>query len=521
MVKRICTAFLAAVMLILPNVHALDVTTSFGERRLAERASENGLVPESLKNRFGGDITRLELCQLGLQTIRTAGQRTAAPQIDPNTFSDTQDEAVIKLAGYGVVSAKEDGTLGINDRVTRGEAADFLYKLSTTGALSAPYPTQLTAGEWEQEVDSQILDAVSWCVNTGILPLKDDGSFAPNERIGMQTALASINRIYTYSLGTTLNMTASGYPMLYANNPEELKNSTFERTKNTRRGVYTAKTTLQNRQIIDVEYYHWNYTGMTLVAGVAVTNNSDTDGSFTVLRNGTALGTETLDTTEECNVKYLNSEPMEEKTVAAGETVFALKTDYEKSLMINSRARIQANSPNLTVTTFVLYDRTAGPSFVPNLPRAADDAKGRTSALFPMSERNVVIDGSNTQLFTLCGNTARTWTINTGEFPNDPNSAIGGINGNGRKDRAHFLNGNYGTVYNLEIRDALGKILSIRPNDPGVEAARYLIYTEKDGWTPFVTSKDAPYQMPITSKIHDVKFLLLGGNSGNIGFCLA
>ncbi|MCB6366075.1 S-layer homology domain-containing protein [Intestinibacillus massiliensis] len=517
MKKEICAAALAACLLASPAL-AASAPSDWAKNDL-ERAVSSGLVPSGLVGEWQRPITRAEFCALAQQLAKSQKNGFALPKENP--FTDTDDENVLRLSAAGIVSGKSEGIFAPNDPLTRQEAATMLYRMTNTSVFPASYADQREQYAFAdlEQINHWADDGVAFCYRTGVMSGVGENRFDPEGVYTVEQAVITALRMQAYAASqqpTPLTMEAAGVPMLYANNPEILDPRKFEKY-----GIYTAKTTMPVGEPIDAEYYHWSYMGsyQPMILGVAVTNNGKRTAQVTIDKRGVGLGQNSMEVSRECYEQFYESGPQEEPaSIKPGETKLVVKDTLPGGTMINARVQLTAQSDGLSMKLVALKQEVAS-EFLDALPRGIDDGAGRTAGRFNFSERNVPVDASAVQYFTLCGNTAALWKLNPGEYPQERNADPLAVKDTGTAPFTYFLNGNFATTYNLKFKNAAGKTLLIRPNDPTVadKRALYLMWTEERGWYSAEASVKKPHEIELTGD-DEVRFLLLGGNYGNVGF---
>lgn len=517
--KKICAAALAACLLS-GTALAASAPSSWAINDV-ETAETAGLVPSSLADNWQRPITRAEFCALAQQLAQAEGNSYSLPTDNP--FTDTEDENVLRLSAAGIVSGKSEGIFAPDDPITRQEAATMLYRMTNTSVFPFSYTDQRETYDFSDlgSISSWASTGVAFCYRTGVMGGVGENQFDPNGLYTVEQAVITALRMQKYAAEqdpTPLTMTASGVPMLYSNNPEILDPRKFETY-----GIYTAKTTMPNGTPIDAEYYHWSYMGsyQPMILGVAVTNNGKKSATVTVEKRGVGLGTNPVKVSEQCYLDFYASEPQEDPiSVHAGETKLVVQDTLAGGTMINARYQLTGHADGLTMKLVALKQEVAS-QYLADLPRGIDDGAGRTAGLFNYSERNVPVDASALTNFTLCGNTAKLWKLNPGEYPQDRNTDPLAVKDTGTAPFSYFLNGNFATTYNLQFSNAAGKTLSIRPNDwtASKSTALYLLWTKDKGWFTAEASVAEPYTITLTGD-DQIRFLLLGGNYGNVGFRL-
>ena len=110
--KRWILCLLAAALLVLP-VGAYASQPSGWAAKGVQAATAAGLVPESLQTNYDAPITRAGFCALASALYIVWGEagqvRQQAPQ--PVSFTDCDDEAVLRCASLGIVNGVGEGPL--------------------------------------------------------------------------------------------------------------------------------------------------------------------------------------------------------------------------------------------------------------------------------------------------------------------------------------------------------------------------------------------------------------------------
>jgi hypothetical protein len=111
------------------------------DQNVAEKASEYGLIPDSLKSAdWTKPITRAEFAAVAVKLYENLTGKAATP-VSPNPFTDTNDAEVLKAYNIGVVNGMSATTFAPNDRLTREQMAAML-----TRALKSAYIDGWTLG---------------------------------------------------------------------------------------------------------------------------------------------------------------------------------------------------------------------------------------------------------------------------------------------------------------------------------------------------------------------------------------
>ncbi len=543
MKPKFCSAFLAVYLLFCPlsQVLAAEIPLTNDENTATaatdaipettapsawaaadiQRATDAGLVPDELLGAWQRPVTRLEFADLLTVLIRTRGYGFSTVTTE-NPFLDTDSENARRLCNLGVMTGTYFNTFSPDLPLTREAAAAAVFRLASTVTLPTPYPNQTAAYTYDDQSDlhSWASSAVSFCYRTGILTGIGENRFAPQQTLTVEQAVLLSLRLTQYAADmepTPLTMTAGSVPLLYSDNPEILTPNKFERS-----GIYTAETDLTDAQTMDVEYYHWNYMGsyQPMILGIAATNSGDTAATIDIVNRGVGMGTDATSVSEQCYQRFFLSKPQGTISLDAGQTKLILQDTLPGGAMLNARVRLTPHGDQLNIRLVALKALMAN-HFLPTLPRGIDDSNGRTAGVFSTSDRTASIDAAAVQNFTLCGNTTALRALNPGEFPQSVDDPLA-VSYHGKAHMAYYIDGNFSIVYHLNFKNAAGKTLYIRPNDPSAKAAvgHYFVRTALEGWHCVTGTVQSPVKIAL-SEDTSMDFLLLGGNYGNVGFHIA
>lgn len=521
MKKQLCAAGLAAWMT-LSGASALAASTpSAWAKNDIVTAISDRLVPDALQSNWQRPITRAEFCTLGTVLLTAQGHTFAALTGD-SPFTDTADEAVRRMHALGVVNGVTDTTFGPDAPITRQEAAAMLYRMTNSVALPTSYADERTPYAFadDDSIADWAKEAVTFCYRSGVMSGMGQNRFDPTSSYTVEQAVLTMLRLRSYATAqapTPITMTAEGVPMLYSNNPEGFVTRKFERG-----GLYTAQTELKVNQPTDIEFYHWNYMGsyQPMKVGVVVTNSGNLAAQVSVLRKGIGVGLDSIDVSAKCYLDFYADQQPETISVEKGESKLITSTTVPGGSLINARYQLSTTSEGLTMKIVALKQDMAS-EYLAKLPRGTDDGAGRTAGLFKYSERRASVDASKVRNFMLCGNRPSHWKLNPGEYPQSYTDDLAAKD-MGTANFTYFLNGNFATTYNLDFTNTSGKTLYIRPNDPAVKdgVGKYALYTPKQGWQVIEASVAQPYAIALDNT-QSLRFLMLGGNYGNIGFHIA
>ena len=195
--KRWMLFLLAAALLVLP-VGAYASQPSGWAAEGVQAATAAGLVPESLQTNYDAPITRAEFCALAsaLYTVwEEAGQvRQKTPQ--PVSFTDCEDEAVLRCASMGIVNGIGGGRFDPDAPIRRQEAASMLHRLAllrTDADTSPAMPHVFSDGA---DLRAWSRSDVYWAYENGIMLGTGDNGFSPNGSYTREQSILTMLRLY-------------------------------------------------------------------------------------------------------------------------------------------------------------------------------------------------------------------------------------------------------------------------------------------------------------------------------------
>lgn len=99
------------------------------------RAIDESIVPESLRNQYQSNITREEFAEMIVFLYeRLSGKVVELPSVNP--FVDSSNESVVKASYLGIVGGKGNGLLAPNDLITRQETAIMFDRMLKAADLN-------------------------------------------------------------------------------------------------------------------------------------------------------------------------------------------------------------------------------------------------------------------------------------------------------------------------------------------------------------------------------------------------
>ena len=158
---------------------------------IIESAMENELIPAPLQSKYRQATTRAEFCALAVALFEKAlGAEITARQ----TFSDTSDINVEKMAGLSVVNGFGDDLFFPNDLLTREQAATLIVRLldAMGKPLSLAVPTfsdEALLSVWAKQAVGQVQAA-------GIMGGVGSNRFAPKDPYTREQSIITIQRLY-------------------------------------------------------------------------------------------------------------------------------------------------------------------------------------------------------------------------------------------------------------------------------------------------------------------------------------
>ncbi len=245
----------------------------------------------------------------------------------------------------------------------------------------------------------------------------------------------------------SLTMTPGGHYYIYSNCPESVNSSVLGSTGAT----YTINTTLTSGNTYDVEYYHINYTGSTLRAGVIVINNGSTTAQFTVKNYAKTTRVPNGDRATHAYMQnsYQNSTNNQTYVLQPGESriIDYVETSIPANNVGNGKVKVQANSSSLGLKIY-LANSSASQSTIQSCARCSqNNDTTHTTGLFAKDSRSVSFDvgNSTTNSFYLAAYNSSTNTNELSDYIN-PYGDVGTI-GRGPSQLA----GNYGVRYDVQL----------------------------------------------------------------------
>lgn len=132
-------------------------------------------------------ITRAEVTQAFYRLLldKSGGQGEAFPDVAADAW---YHQAVVTLAGKGILKGYEDGSFRPDQPITRAEFATIASRFAKTSSAKAVTFPDVPANEWYH-------GAVQTAVSYGWIKGYEDGSFRPGQPIARAETAAIINRM--------------------------------------------------------------------------------------------------------------------------------------------------------------------------------------------------------------------------------------------------------------------------------------------------------------------------------------
>ena len=160
---------------------------------LVSTATALGLVPENLQGKYTQAATRAEFCALAVALYETA---TGTVIEGRQTFHDTTDIHVEKMASLGVVNGTGDGNFDPDAKLTREQAATMLSRLAEAmGKQMVIVPPSFSDAA---AISTWAGTAVGQMQATGIMTGMGDNTFAPKSEYTREQSIITILRLYDF-----------------------------------------------------------------------------------------------------------------------------------------------------------------------------------------------------------------------------------------------------------------------------------------------------------------------------------
>ena len=169
-----------------PQVEPSDELPAWAEGQV-KGAIAQGLVPQELQGGYNLVTTRAQFCALAVRLYESAKGEIAGRE----SFTDTDDENVQKMASLGVVSGVGNGAFDPDGPLTREQAATILARLSN--AMGKPlaggsHPFTDGVASWADAAVGQVYQA-------GIMTGTGDATFSPQGEYTRMQSIVTLMRL--------------------------------------------------------------------------------------------------------------------------------------------------------------------------------------------------------------------------------------------------------------------------------------------------------------------------------------
>lgn len=180
-----------------PAAPAAPVISNWAKPQV-DKAVNNNLVPEDKLNKdYTKPITRGEFAALAVNTYEAATGKTATCSSAQFADGNNQDMAIMYelgvIGGYNKADNQAGVTVGINDPITREQAAVILAKLAavTGKSLAAADTVPFT-----DNISDWAMDGVSKVYNAGIMSGYDTGAFGSKDSYTTEQSIVTMLRTF-------------------------------------------------------------------------------------------------------------------------------------------------------------------------------------------------------------------------------------------------------------------------------------------------------------------------------------
>lgn len=310
-----------------------------------------------------------------------------------------------------------------------------------------------------------------------------------------------------------ISFTPGGTRLAYSNNPESVKST------NTK---YTVQVNLVKDTPVIHDYYHHNVSGSAVKFGIVIKNTNSTAAKIRLTKYAikSSLGN-TQTTSANMHLEYNKSTNDQYITIPANSCkwIDMCTTTISTQYFVCCRAFITAASSGL-ISRIAYGSSSCSASAVFNASRAESDGLKRTSATFRYDTRYANIDMDAISQFIICARNS-SYLINKNEFADSSASILAGADGmpavgNDDKYCKYLVWGNFSVYYIFNFKNNSGKKITIKQNE-SMQKNKCLMQTDGKTWVSQEINQYNGLTLNI-SNISTFKFILTGGNFGNIAF---
>ena len=186
---------------------SFDTPSSWAVEEI-EDARENGLIPESLDEKYQNNITRQEFCQLAVKLIEVSVGNSIDDVLEYHgvlvnelQFDDTDDKNILAMNALRIVSGVGDGKFEPNRAIKREEAATMLTRLGKVLDGKLPQNAMLNFAD-KTSVSDWAYYSVMFVSNNedengrAIMGGTGNNQFSPQETYTREQAFLSFDRLY-------------------------------------------------------------------------------------------------------------------------------------------------------------------------------------------------------------------------------------------------------------------------------------------------------------------------------------
>lgn len=191
MMKKIVAAVLSFMVFCSGSVFAEEPSGWASEK--VREAIEWKIVPAYLQTGYKKTVTRAEFCALGVALYE---EKTGTVIGQMESFSDTEDINVRKMAGLGIVSGMGEKRFEPDRLLTREQAAIVLVNLYQ--AMGGAPKVQGSFFEDQTQIAPWAVDAVAKAQGTGIMSGMRSGRFEPKGNYTREQSIVTMYNLYLH-----------------------------------------------------------------------------------------------------------------------------------------------------------------------------------------------------------------------------------------------------------------------------------------------------------------------------------
>lgn len=176
-----------------PEAPNLDTASTWAHEGI-NRAFAYGLIPQNLQSQYTYATTRAEFAAFAVTLYELVTGREITVR---ETFNDTTDINVEKIAGLGVVTGVGDGNFAPDNTITREQAAVMLARLSI--AIEQPLPSSNWSIRDRAEISSWAVDSVNQMLSAHLISqiqIDSQWHFDPSGEFTREQSITAMLRLY-------------------------------------------------------------------------------------------------------------------------------------------------------------------------------------------------------------------------------------------------------------------------------------------------------------------------------------